>query len=162
MSAVHLPWESVPGPIYAAQPLKPRKKWVMAGGWILSAVLLVGGFGTRYRVLIVFGILYLLTMLMIKDTVVTSRGVETFYQMRITTHYDFVGWDKIESVVREGCKQPGLVALYFAHGDRVKRLYFSKPDAEQILALAREQRPGIKLAEANGTPIVVAKTKKTS
>ena len=63
MSAVHLPWESLPGPVYTARPLKPRKKWVSVGGWILSTVLIVGGIFTPYRILIVFGILYLLTML---------------------------------------------------------------------------------------------------
>ena len=162
MSAVHLPWESLPGPVYTARPLKPRKKWVSVGGWILSTVLIVGGIFTPYRILIVFGILYLLTMLSAKDTVVTSRGVEIFYQMRITTHYDFVSWSNIESVVREGCSQPGMVSLYFAHGNRVKRLYFFKTDAEQILTLAKEQNPGIKLAESNGTPIVIPKKKKTS
>ena len=157
MSAVHLPWESVSGPIYKAQPLKPRKKWVTVGGWILSAVLIVGGFATPYHILVLFGILYLLTMLMVKDTVVTSRGVEMFYQMRITTHYDILSWDQIESVVREACNHPLLVSLYFAHGNRVRRLFFFKPDAEQILALAKAQNPGVKLAESDGRPISVPK-----
>ena len=88
--SVHLPWESVSGPIYTARPLKPRKKWVTVGGWILSVVLILGGLITPYRILILFGVLYLLTMLAVKDTVITSRGVEVFYQMRITTHYDFI------------------------------------------------------------------------
>ena len=39
-----LPWESVPPPIYPAQSsLKPRKKWVQTGGWILVVVLLLFG-----------------------------------------------------------------------------------------------------------------------
>lgn len=157
MSDVRLPWVDVPGPVYTAQALKPRKKWVSAGGWILSAVLVVGGFLTPYRILVLFGVLYLLTMLMVKDTVVTSRGVETFYQMRITTHYDFLGWDRIETVVREASKDPLLWALYFAYGDRVKRLYFSKPDTEQIMALAKAQNPKIKVAEADEAPPSAAK-----
>ena len=42
-----LPWESVPPPIYPAQAsLKPRKKWVQTGGWILVVVLLLFG-GTK-------------------------------------------------------------------------------------------------------------------
>ena len=42
-----LPWESVPPPIYPAQSsLKPRKKWVKTGGWILVVVLLLFG-GTK-------------------------------------------------------------------------------------------------------------------
>ena len=154
---VHLPWESVSGPIYTARPLKPRKKWVTAGGWILSAVLIIGGLLTPYWILILFGLLYLLTMLTVKDTVITTRGLETFYQMRITTHYDFLSWDQIESVVRKKENHPTLVPLYFAHGDRVKRLFFTKADADEILALAREQNPRIKLAEEDGTPIYIPK-----
>ena len=159
---VHLPWESVSGPIYTAQPLKPRKTWVTAGGWILSAVLILGGLATPYRILILFGVLYLLTMLSVKDTVVTSRGVEVFYQMRITTHYDFLGWDRIESVVRKDEKHPTLVSLYFAHGDRVRRLFFKKADAEQIMALAKAQNPNIKVAESDGTPFPSTKKAKKS
>ena len=42
-----LPWESVSPPIYPAQSsLKPRKKWVQTGGWILVVVLLLFG-GTK-------------------------------------------------------------------------------------------------------------------
>ena len=45
-----LPWESVPPPIYPAQAsLKPRKKWVQTGGWILVVVLLLFGISTRSR-----------------------------------------------------------------------------------------------------------------
>ena len=45
-----LPWESVPPPIYPAQSsLKPRKKWVQTGGWILVVVLLLFGISTRSR-----------------------------------------------------------------------------------------------------------------
>ena len=104
--SVHLPWESVSGPIYTARPL------------------------------------------------------EVFYQMRITTHYDFISWDQIESVVRKKEDSPTMVSLYFAHGDRVKRLFFLKPDAENILALAKEQNPKVKLAEDDGTPIVIPKNPK--
>ena len=113
MSVEHLPWEEVPGPIYSARELKPRKKWVTVGSWILSVVLVVGGILTPYRVLIVFGVLYVLTLLMKKDTVVTRRGLEMFYQMRITTQYNFWGWDEIVSVVREDRNHPEVVALYF-------------------------------------------------
>ena len=149
MSAVHLPWESLPGPIYTARDVKPRKKWVANGGWVLCAVLLAGGLMTQYRVLLVFCALYVLTMLMVKDTVVTSRGMEIFYQMRITTHYDFLSWDQIEAVIREDRKLPELVALHFGYGDRVKRLFFTKPDAEKIMALAKEQNPKIKVGDAD-------------
>lgn len=148
MRAEQLPWASVPGPHYQARELKPRKPWVTVGGWILAAVLLLGGIMTRYRILILFGVLYILTLLTQKDVVVTTRGLEFFYQMRITTQYNFFGWDQIVSVVREDKKHPELVALYFGMDNKAKRLYFTRPDAEKIMALAKQVKPGIVVKDA--------------
>lgn len=67
MRTEQLPWDSVPGPHYAARELKPRKKWVTVGGWILVAVLLLGGLATRYRVLLVFSALYALALLTVNS-----------------------------------------------------------------------------------------------
>lgn len=141
MKAVHLPWESLEGPVYHARELKPRKKWVTNGCWLMCGFLILGGIITKYRIAAIFGILYILTLLMIKDTVVTERGVEIFYQMRITTHYDFWDWKEISSVIREDRNDPNLVALYFTRGDRNKRLFFTKADATQIMVLARKKNP---------------------
>ena len=72
-----LPWESVPPPIFTAQALKPRKKWVSVGGWILIAFLLVYGLAAQSRnplvatVSLIFAILYTLTMLTKKDAALT-------------------------------------------------------------------------------------------
>lgn len=148
MRTEQLPWDSVPGPHYAACELKPRKKWVTVGGWILVAVLLLGGLATRYRVLLVFSALYALALLTKKDVVVTSRGLEINYQMRITTQYDFWSWDKIVSVTREDKNNPEVVALYFGMDNKAKRLYFTRPVAEQVLKLAKEVKPGITIQEA--------------
>ena len=148
MRTEQLPWDSVPGPHYAARELEPRKKWVTVGGWILVAVLLLGGLATRYRVLLVFSALYALALLTKKDVVVTSRGLEINYQMRITTQYDFWSWDKIVSVTREDKNNPEVVALYFGMDNKAKRLYFTRPVAEQVLKLAKEVKPGITIQEA--------------
>ena len=148
MRTEQLPWDPVPGPYYAARELKPRKKWVTVGGWILVAVLLLGGLATRYRVLLVFSALYALALLTKKDVVVTSRGLEINYQMRITTQYDFWSWDKIVSVTREDKNNPEVVALYFGMDNKAKRLYFTRPVAEQVLKLAKEVKPGITIQEA--------------
>lgn len=137
----HLPWELIPGPKYHTRELKPRSRYVTVGCWLLAALLIFAGFITPYKVAFVFGLLYILTLLMKKDTVVTVRGLEIYYQMRITTHYDFWPWDKITSVLCEDRKHPQLVALHFMNGDRLKRLFFSREDAEKIIALAREKNP---------------------
>lgn len=83
-----------------------------------------------------------------KDVVVTSRGLEINYQMRITTQYDFWSWDKIVSVTREDKNNPEVVALYFGMDNKAKRLYFTRPVAEQVLKLAKEVKPGITIQEA--------------
>ena len=101
MSGQHLPWESLETPIYYPKELKPRKKWVYTGGWILSAALILGGIITPYRILLLFAVLYILTLLMRKDVAVTERGLEIYYQMKITTHYDFWQWKEIDSLLLE-------------------------------------------------------------
>ncbi|MEA4934475.1 MAG: hypothetical protein VB071_12975 [Lawsonibacter sp.] len=156
----HLPWESVPGPIYSARDLKPRKKWVTVAGWFMCALLILGGIITPYRVAAVFGVLYVLALLMKKDTVVTVRGLEIYYQMQITTHHDFWGWDEIGSVVREEQDHPELVALYFSRGDRVKRLFFPKADAEKIMVLAKERNPKIVVGDADEVQMIGYQKKK--
>ena len=147
MSGQHLPWESLETPIYYPKELKPRKKWVYTGGWILSAALILGGIITPYRILLLFAILYILTLLMEKDVAVTERGLEIYYQMKITTHYDFWQWKEIDSLLLEDRNQPGLLALHFVRGNRSKRFFFSKADAKQIQVLARKKNSRIRTAD---------------
>ena len=104
-----LPWESVPPPIYPAQSsLKPRKKWVQTGGWILVVVLLLFGISTRSRnpllafVSLAFSVLYLLTLMTKKDAALTSRGLEIFYDMQFTTNYEFFPWEDINGDPHHG------------------------------------------------------------
>ena len=99
-----LPWESVPPPIYVSRPPKPRKKWVTVGGWILVVLLLLFGLMSKRSNLPLsvisdgLALLYTLTLLTKKDAVVTTRGLEIFYQMQITTQYDFFPWEQINSI----------------------------------------------------------------
>lgn len=161
VKADYRPWDVVTGPKYIARDLKPRPKWVTAGGWLMSVFLIFGGFLTPYRVAAVFGVLYMLALLMVKDTVITTRGLEIFYQMRITTQYDFWSWAQIGSVVREDRKHPELVALHISKGDRVKRLFFTREDAVKIMALARKQNPKILVKDADASQMIgYAKEKK--
>ena len=107
---------------------------------------------TPYKLIIVFAILYMLVLLMKKDMVVTERGVETFYQMRITTWYEKLEWKDIDMVVREDRDDPRLVALYFRerdNDDRVKRLFFTREDAQNIMRMAKLQPNRIEVCEAD-------------
>ncbi len=144
----HLPWEALDGPKYHAQAAKPRKKWVTAGGWGLSVLLLAAGVATRYYVMVAFGFLYALALAMEKDTVITERGLETFYQMRITTHYDLWKWEEISVIVREDRGHPELVRLHIGRGNTEKALFFKKAEAEKITALAKKRNPSIRVLDA--------------
>ena len=119
-----LPWESVPPPIYPAQSsLKPRKKWVQVGGWILVVVLLLFGISTRSRnpllafVSLAFSVLYLLTLMTKKDAALTSRGLEIFYDMQFTTNYEFFPWEDINAIVCEDRGHADMVRLHIGHGN---------------------------------------------
>ena len=118
-----LPWESVPPPIYPAQAsLKPRKKWVQVGGWILVVVLLLFGISTRSRnpllafVSLAFSVLYLLTLMTKKDAALTSRGLEIYYDMQFTTNYEFYPWEDINAIVCEDRGHADMVRLHIGHG----------------------------------------------
>ena len=80
-----------------------------------------------------------------KQVVVSEEGIEQFYQMRITTHYECYPWNEIDTVVLEDRGHPTLVALYFRRGDKTKRLFFDKEDAEKILLLARKQNSAMRI-----------------
>ncbi len=151
-----LPWDSVPPPVYAAQQLKPRKRWVQIGGWVLIVVLLLFGLTSRDRnallsgVSLVFAVLYLITMLTKKDAVITQRGLEIFYQMQITTHYDFISWEEINSIVREDRGHDKLVRLHIGYGGASeKALFFPYADANAICEMAKEKNPSIRVLDFN-------------
>ena len=143
-----LPWESVPPPIYVSRPPKPRKKWVTVGGWILVVLLLL------------FGLLYTLTLLTKKDAVVTTRGLEIFYQMQITTQYDFFPWEQINSIVTEDRKHPDLIRLHIGYSSMEKALFFTRSDAEAIIKLAKEKNPAIRVLDYEAAPKQASKKRK--
>ena len=149
MKVEHLPWESVQGTIFHAKEAKPRKRWVTIGGWVLSVVLILSGFAMRFLALVIFGILYALALMMKIDRVVTKRGVEVYNQMMITNHHEIWEWADMNYVLTEDRTKPGLTAILFNRGDRVKRLYFDNADAPKILEFAREMKPGILTGDAD-------------
>ncbi len=116
--------------------------------------LIVGGFLTPYRIAIILGLLYILVLLMKKDVVVTQRGLEIFYQMRITTHYDFWPWREMVALIREDRKHPELVALHFGRGNASKRFFFTHADSDAIMALARQKNPRMAVRDATQEEMV--------
>lgn len=146
-----LPWESVPDPKYLACNIQ-RKGWVTAGGWILVVVLLAAGVITRYRIALVFGVLYALALVMVKSVAVTQRGLEIFHDMRVTTNYEHWTWKEIEAVTYEpNPKNAAQTIVYFTRGDRTKHFAFAKADAEALLRLAKEQNPGVRVYDGSAT-----------
>ena len=146
-----LPWESVPGDHYSAIDTR-QKGWVRVGGWLLVAALLLGGAITRWRIALVFALLYALALLMEKHVAVTRRGLEIFHQMQVTTNYERWDWADIYAVTHEpDPKQGGQTILYFTKGDRTKRNYFTNEDAKEILKLAKKQNPEIRIYDGKET-----------
>ena len=127
-----LPWESVPPPIYPAQSsLKPRKKWVQTGGWILVVVLLLFGISTRSR----------------KDAALTSRGLEIYYDMQFTTNYEFFPWEDINAIVCEDRGHADMVRLHIGHGNTEKALFFPREDLDEIYAFIKKKNPAIRIMD---------------
>ena len=152
MSKQSLPWAGLSGPIYTPRELKPRKPYVVYACWAMVAVLLVGGVFTRFKIALIFAVLYGLTLLTQKDTAVTERGLEIFYQMKVTTNYNFWPWEEINAIVVEDRNHPQLIALHFGHGNASKRFFFTRKDTQDILILAREKHPGVPIRQAAGNP----------
>ena len=162
-----LPWESVPPPIYTAQAFKPRKKWVSIGGWVLIAFLLIYGLSAQSRnplvatISLLFALLYTLTMLTKKDAVLTSRGLEIFYNMQITTHYDFFPWEQINAIVTEDRGHADYVRLHIGYSSMEKALFFKRSEVAAICKFAKEKNPAIRVMDYDTSrPEKPAKQKK--
>ena len=136
MSKQTLPWADLTGPIYTPRELKPRKPYVIYACWAMVILLLVGGIFTKFKIALIFAVLYGLTLLSQKDVAVTERGLEIYYQMKITTNYNFWPWAEINAIVVEDRNHPELIALHIGRGSASKRFFFTRPDTEKILVLA--------------------------
>ena len=147
-----LPWESVPGPHYAAVDTILRKKWVKYGGWVIVAALILGATATRWKTLYLFAGLYVLALLMEKYVTVTQRGLEIFHQMQITTNYERWDWKDIYAVTHEpDPSDKSRTILYFTKGDRTKRNFYRNDDAKEIVKLAKKQNPEICIFDGQET-----------
>ena len=72
--------------------------------------------------------------------------------MRITTNYNFWPWAEINAIVVEDRNHPELIALHIGRGSASKRFFFTRPDTEKILVLAREKHPGVPIRQATDNP----------
>lgn len=153
-----LPWESVPPPIYTARDLKPRKKWVQVGGWILVVCLIVYGLTSTSSssllrgISLVFAVLYMLTLLTKKDIVLTSRGLEIFYDMKITTQYEFFSWKDINAIVCEDRNHNDLVRLHIGYGNMEKAAFFNRNELKAIYKLAKTKNSAIRIVDYASAP----------
>ena len=144
------------GKIYHAQKLKQRKPYVTVCGWL--AVLLLVGYGIKSSVwlCILLGIIMALALMLDQREMVTNRGLEVYYDCRFFDYTDLWSWDEMTSLHREDQGHPKLVALHFGNGIVTRRYFFTKSDAEAIMALAKKCNPAISVGEAD-----VVKPKKT-
>jgi len=147
-----LPWESVPGPKYLAIDTLKRNNRIRYGGWFVVAALALGGAVTRWKIALVFAVLYALALLMQKYVAVTERGLEIYHQMQVTTNYERWDWQDLYAVTHEpdpaGSKR---TILYFTKGDRTKRNYFDPEDAKEIIRLAKKKNPEIRIFDGKNT-----------
>ena len=138
------PWAELTTPMYEAVEVKHHKKWVIVGSWILAAVLVVGGFTTRFKIAFVFAALLVLTMISKKTVMITERGLESFMEMRITSQYELWKWSEIEAITHQKLAEyPGMVQLYFTKDVRTRRLFFTEKDAAEIRKLAKQKNSKI-------------------
>lgn len=152
MSKTSLPWAGLAGPVYIPRELKPRKAYVTYGCWAMSVLLVLGGIFTRWKIAAVFGALYILTLLTKKDAVITERGLEIFYNMKITTNYNFWPWEEINAIVVEDRNHPEVIALHFGRGNASKRFFFTRSDTQDVLILAKQKNPSIPIRQLNDAP----------
>ena len=86
----------------------------------------------------IFSILYSITMVTVKDAAITCRGLEIFYNMQITTQYDFFAWEDINSIVIEDRGDDEYVRLHIGYSSLEKALFFKRSEVSAICKYAKE------------------------
>lgn len=137
------------GKVYHAKKVKERKRFVIVGGWIALVAVLVYGFASVNIIAIILGLFMALALIMEQRELVTNRGLEVFYDLRIFDYTDVWTWEEMTSLHREDQGHPTLVALHFGKGITTRRYAFTKADAQAIMALARERNPKMSVGDAD-------------
>ncbi len=156
--AQRAPWEDLTTPMYEACEVKKQKTWVIYGSWLLSALLVVGGFTTKYKIAFFFAFILVMSLISKKRVMVTERGLESFMDMRFTSNYQLWPWEEIEALTQETNKNfPGVELLYFTRDLRTRRVFFREEDAKAIRKLAGQKNKKLKLFDGNAYREMVAK-----
>lgn len=135
--------------IYRSKKLKERKKYVIVLGW-LAALMLVGyGIASGVWLSILLGLIMALALMLDQREMVTNRGLEVYYDVRIFDYTDVWTWEEMTSLHREDQGHPTLVALHFGKGLNTRRYCFTKADAENIMALAKRRNPAMSVGDAD-------------
>lgn len=144
------PWDQLDGPIFYSVPAKERKAYVEPMMWVMSFLLIALGIWRKIWLSTILGILEILSLLMDKEIVVTSRGLESYNQMWITDNHEIWPWEEISSVTFETfTDQRNKICLYFTKGDRSRKLFFKRKDWGPIQKLAKEKNPPITIYDGN-------------
>lgn len=143
-----LPWKDLDSSIYESA-VKSEKKFVKMYAWGLSILLIGLGFFTKIKLTIMLGALLLITVWTKKYVVVTERGLEIFYDMKITKSYQLWRWEELYALTHEFVPENrSLIRLYFTKDDRTKRFDFKREHLTDIVAYAKKSNKKIKIFDA--------------
>lgn len=148
MKKKEVPWSELLEQSIPESVLKERSQAMKIAAWIMCAFLIIGGLLTPHKLVILFGVLYILVLVMDRSVAATPRGIEIFHDMKITTNYTIWEWKDIHAISREeNAKYPNVYAVYFTKGDKSKRLFFPRNQWDAIVRLAKQGNHGLRVAK---------------
>ncbi|SUB57517.1 hypothetical protein [Peptoniphilus lacrimalis] len=144
-----LPWKDLDGNIYSYIDVKNRKNYVNYIAWFLTILFALIGFFTVYRIGLFIALVLFLTLVYKRYVVVTSRGLEIFYNIFISKSYEIWDWEDIYALTyANDYDYKDLKIIYFTKGDITKRFYFKSEDLQGIISLAKSKSKKIKIFDA--------------
>lgn len=110
---------------------------------ILSIALIIIGLTSRYRLLILIGIIFILATFRKREIKITSYGLEIFGDYFISKSNEKWPWEDIDYITHEDIKNDSKFILYLTNDIKTKKFKFSKKDKPDILKLAKIENPNI-------------------
>lgn len=129
--------------------VKVLKKSTKVVAIALGVLCLIFGVYFRSVYAFVVGVFILAAMVLNKKTAVTENGVEVTYDMILFKRVDLWSFAEIKEIHRELSPDGKKYALHVMKDIMSKRLVFSIPDAEKVIALALEKNPKIHVADVD-------------